>query len=156
MRIYNAIQNILIGIAVLIIAVVGVLWIFNIHPKIVLSGSMEPTIKTGSVCFIDYGQKTPEKGDIIAFTKGTTDVTHRVVEVREDGYVTKGDNNDSNDPGIVYKSQVYGTNVFWIPNVGYWIMALKTAKGIGILATAVVAFIILGALLRNMSGKKDE
>lgn len=63
------------------------------------SGSMEPAIQTDSVYVVNTLDDTPERGDIVMYEspeKGR--VTHRVVEVTEDGgYITKGDANDAPD-----------------------------------------------------------
>ncbi len=72
--------------------------------KMVLSGSMEPGVKTGSIVAIKPGGDMTrfKKGDVITF-KADEDIliTHRVVEVVKNNnqvmYRTKGDNNDAAD-----------------------------------------------------------
>src|SRR5690625_2348524 len=84
-----------------IIAVISVKMNGNIlgyQFKTVLSGSMEPTIKTGSVISIKLleDSTTLNEGDIVTFIKeDETLVTHRIAEVKNNGefYITKGDNN---------------------------------------------------------------
>lgn len=90
---------------------------------------MEPSLPTGSLCVvttrIDPGKIY--KGDVIAFQTGSLEVAHRVVAEREGGYQTKGDNNDSPDPGIVRESQVIGKVLFHVPYIGYvaaWLQSL--------------------------------
>ena len=62
---------------------------------VVLSGSMEPAIKTGSIVFVKPSD-TYQKGDIITFTDGkaASSVTHRVFEIQnkdgKDIFITKG------------------------------------------------------------------
>ena len=51
----------------------------GITVDIVLSGSMEPGIKTGGIVFTDTTQVEPEPGDIITYKLGETFVTHRVI-----------------------------------------------------------------------------
>ena len=56
----------------------------NIETKIVLSGSMEPEIRTGSVVVIKKID-TYEIGDIVTFgedTKENVPTTHRIIEAR--------------------------------------------------------------------------
>lgn len=74
----------------------------------VMSGSMSPTLKIGSVIL----SKTPEDnsalkvGDIITFEENGAVITHRIIEVvKKDGtkYRTKGDNPE-NSPDIWFVS----------------------------------------------------
>ena len=102
MKVYKAIQNILLILAgFFIVSVLVLFFIFNIRPVIVVSGSMEPEITTGSMAFIDGDLKEPDIGDIIAYRTGKNTVTHRVIEEKGEGYITKGDANYVADPAIV-------------------------------------------------------
>jgi signal peptidase len=122
--------------------------------KTVLSGSMEPTFKTGSIIAMKPLEKTSnlKKGDVIAFLKDSnTLVTHRVIDVRENNnqvmYVTKGDNNEEADSEAVVAQNVVGVYTgITIPYLGYIIDFSKTNKGLAILA------IIPGVLLILYSG----
>lgn len=71
-------------------------------PLIVLTDSMYPVIESGDLIICHTAE--PEEiqvGDVIAFFdpagNGSTIVTHRVTEVTEDGWRTKGDNNNAED-----------------------------------------------------------
>jgi len=143
----------IINVLTTLIIVVGVvfigLYIFGITPYVVLSGSMEPTIKTGSLCFINKHakyEKIKEK-DVIAFKKDGTLVTHRVYSVTEEGFETKGDNNDDKDGGLVTKDNFVGKNVFWLPKVGYGVKLVQSTKGKIIFGTCVVLLFMAGLLL---------
>ena len=64
--------------------------LFGVTSFVVLSGSMEPVIPTGSAVFVNTKDTDVEKGDIITYSLGVGDdetvyVTHRVFHVREDG-----------------------------------------------------------------------
>ena len=65
-----------------------VLCAVGITPYVVLSGSMEPKVPTGSLCFINEHVKyeSIKTGDVIAFkmSDGTL-VTHRAVDKTEEG-----------------------------------------------------------------------
>ena len=86
-----------VGISILLFAI---LLLAGIRPYVVLSGSMEPVIRTGSLCFV-YRRADYEDictGDIIAFhVQGGNLVTHRVIAVTEEGLETKGDANELSD-----------------------------------------------------------
>ena len=77
----NILRNILFVIAVIVILTAGFCVAMKIMPGIIMSGSMEPTIHTGSLAFVDCKKAQPEKGDIIAFYRGEELVTHRVIDI---------------------------------------------------------------------------
>ncbi|MDN8988772.1 signal peptidase I, partial [Staphylococcus aureus] len=63
---------------------------------------MEPEINTGDLAIVKSIDADDVKfGDIITFKYEGKVVTHRVVEKNEEGFITKGDNNNSNDTEIV-------------------------------------------------------
>ena len=145
----------------LIIVVGGIfiaLYLFGITPYVVLSGSMEPTIKTGSLCFINKHTKfnNIKEKDIIGFTTGkNTLVTHRVVSKSLNGLTTKGDNNKDVDGGFVTINNYVGKNIFWIPKLGYAVTAIQTTTGKVVGGTCIVLLFIAGFLLGE-DGKKDK
>jgi signal peptidase I len=117
----------------------------------VLSGSMEPGIKTGSIISvtpINYPIKF-KKGDVITFK--ATDapnklITHRIIDVQTIDssvqYVTKGDNNDAKDTSPVLASNVVAKyDNFTIPYVGYLLSFVKSKMG------AVLMLIVPGVLM---------
>ena len=90
MKIVKAIVNVLTTIIIGVGGLILVLYLFGIVPYVVLSGSMEPTIDTGSLFFINKNSKYEDvkEKDIIAFklSDGTL-VTHRAIEITETGIV---------------------------------------------------------------------
>lgn len=85
---------------------------FGYRPFIIVSGSMEPYMPTNSVVVT---KSTPFEnisvGDVIVFDTAEYGlVMHRVVDVREQGYITKGDNNSDKDNWVVTKD-MYITRV---------------------------------------------
>jgi signal peptidase len=111
------------------------------------SDSMEPTIDKGDA-FISIPQPLAgdvEEGDVIVYEARELDggglTTHRVVEVTDEGYVTKGDNNPFTDQDgpepIVREEQVeaealqVGGHVVTIPYLG------TVVGGIGSVADGV-------------------
>ncbi len=119
MKIIKGIINALLTLVIVVGVIFVGLYIIGITPYVVLSGSMEPTIKTGSVCFINKHVKYEniKEKDIIAFkmSDGTL-VTHRVASINSESFVTKGDANDIKD-GESTKDKYVGKNIFWIPKV---------------------------------------
>ena len=159
MKIIKKIINVLTTLIIVVGGIFLVLYLFGIVPYVILSGSMEPTIKTGSLCFINKKVDIQEikKKDIIAFKfdDGTL-VTHRVDKINKDGIITKGDNNKRVDDGVVTANNYVGKNIFWIPKVGYVVMAFQSTRGKIVLITCVVLLFIVGMLFGDDTKKKKE
>ena len=104
-------------------------WCLGVRPYVVLSGSMEPQIHTGSICIINTraSYEDVEAGDVIAYeTVSGMMVTHRAVRVTKTGIETKGDANDVSDGITTTKDNFKGKTIFTIPCVGYLIWGIKT------------------------------
>src|SRR5690625_8044990 len=76
--------------------------LFGYQLKTVVSGSMEPEIKTGSIVGIEESKDPPayQKGDVITFsTEEDLLITHRITAVKKDGkiYTTKSHTNHATD-----------------------------------------------------------
>ena len=159
MKIIKGIINVLTTLIIVIGGLFLILYVCGIVPYVVLSGSMEPTIETGSLCFINKHAKfigLKEK-DIIAFkTKDGTLITHRVIEINDNGVKTKGDNNGDADGGYTTANNYVGKNIFWIPKVGYVVKAFQTTKGKIILITCIVILFVVGMLFGDDKKKKDN
>lgn len=147
-------------VAVLTVAIALFASIFSvprlagINPYIILSGSMEPTIPTGSVVFINTKDRNVSENDVIAFQIGeegnAVTVTHRAIEIK-DGYITtKGDNNEYPDANPITEQNVVGTYMMHLPQAGYIISKLnqkqKIAIVIALLAANGVCFILENVL----------
>jgi len=120
----------------------------NFQVKVVLSGSMEPTIRTGSVVVIKPEDNYKE-GDIITFGKDTKKdipTTHRIVKTRAvEGvmlFSTKGDANDSPDLRETKQNEIIGKVLFSVPFVGYILDAAKKPLGFAVLVGVPVAIIV--------------
>lgn len=98
--------------------------LFGYAQLVVLSGSMDPTLKVGDLVII-RDEKEYQKQDIITFRTETAPTTHRIIETNDTGFITKGDANNVEDEGIVTKNQIYGRVVMVIPKVGEWMLFMK-------------------------------
>lgn len=122
----------------------------------VTSGSMEPSIPTGSLIMVNKADTDVQKDDIITFVTPRTQnvVTHRVLnttteEVSKKLLIsTKGDNNEAADPWILVTEDVQGTVEFWIPYIGYLVAYSKTPQGFFVLAVIPALVIILDEVLK--------
>ncbi|MBL5794100.1 signal peptidase I [Heyndrickxia sporothermodurans] len=120
--------------------------------KTVLSGSMEPGIKTGSIIAVKPAEdKTHfKKGDVITFKADEkTIVTHRIIEVNKNGtdviYRTKGDNNKTADMEPVLSQNVLAKYTgFTLPYVGYFINFSQSKNGSALLLILLPGLLLLG------------
>lgn len=102
----------------------------------VMSGSMEPKIKSGSIILVRK-LNTYKINDVITFQQPEGKITtHRIVNIEEsDGssvYRVKGDANDTADPYQVTPAFVLGKTLFSVPGLGYLLNFLKTPLGVTI------------------------
>jgi signal peptidase I len=138
---------IFISLLIMIISVIsskasgGEPQLFGYQFKTVLSGSMEPTFKTGSLILVEKLKETKNllKDDIITYKQDEKNVvTHRIVEVikQEDKimYRTKGDNNEDPDMNPVISENIVAKYTgITIPFVGYFLKYANTPIGTAIL-----------------------
>ncbi|OHA79024.1 MAG: signal peptidase I [Candidatus Yonathbacteria bacterium RIFCSPLOWO2_01_FULL_43_27] len=139
------------GAMVIVIALLLVVSFFpimgNYKIMIVQSGSMEPTIKTGSIVIVKPAPSY-DVGDVITFgptPRGKISTTHRIVaENIKNGletYTTKGDSNDSVDLKGVLQKDVLGKVYLSVPFVGYALTAVK--EPIGFLILIIVPALLI-------------
>ena len=154
----TVIKNILFALAIVILILAAAGAVMKIKSVIVLSGSMEPVMGTGSLAFINQRDTDIKEGDIIAFNNKDMWIAHRVIGITDEGYITKGDNNENADLGIVIPQQVQGTVFFWIPKAGNWLRNLTSTTGIIIVSTICFSLLLLGILVRQeeQSNEDDE
>lgn len=112
----------IIYILVIIYLITFIPCLWGHKPLVVISGSMEPTLKVGSLLY--YHKEDLDsfnKNDILVYKTKHHIVSHRIVEISEDGFITKGDANRTIDSNQVYEEQVLGKGVNWcIPYLGYY------------------------------------
>ncbi|MGN0249751.1 MAG: signal peptidase I [Oliverpabstia sp.] len=122
--------------------------IFRIEPRIVMSGSMEPAVSTGSIVYIAKNVKPEliEERDIIAFRVGDRmQVMHRVMKVdkEEKTFITKGDANASADIGPVGYDSYEGKVIGHIPSIGYLVQKLQSRVGMMVMCGCIVLLVLL-------------
>ena len=157
MSIVRKIINVLTTLIIVLGGTFLILYICGIVPYVVLSGSMEPTIKTGSLCFINRYSSFDDikEKDIVAFKlENGTLVTHRAIEISDSGITTKGDRNKEQDGSLVTKNNYVGKNILWIPKIGYLVMAFQSTRGKIVLLTFILLLFIIGILFGD--NKKEK
>ena len=158
-KVYDIITGIILVVCMVCLVGVGGLYLLGKTPRVIVSGSMEPEIHTGSLAFIDT--KVPyediKEKYIIAFkNESGSMVVHRAVNVSDRGIETKGDANDVLDGVTTTSDNYYGKDMFSIPNIGYVLFAIKSKRGIIITVTAIVAYILLGYIIGDNNDKKEK
>ena len=90
-------------------------------PLVVISGSMEPILKVGGILYYEkININEFEEGDILVYQTKEHIISHRIVDITSDGFITKGDNNKVLD-SKVNLNQVLGKGTNWsIPFIGYY------------------------------------
>lgn len=159
MKIIKVIVNVLTTLIIVLGLILAGLYILGIKPYIVLSGSMEPTITTGSISFINSHVKYEDikEKDIIAFkTDGGTLVTHRVVEITDEGIQTQGDGNKQRDGITTTKKNYVGKNIFSIPKIGYLVRTVQSTRGKIIYGTVIVLLFVAAFLFGEADKKKNK
>ena len=68
-KVFSIITSIILLILILIIGILFVPKLFGIQPMVVVSGSMEPTYKIGSLLYVKEDTADIEVGDAITFYK---------------------------------------------------------------------------------------
>ncbi len=163
-----------IGISVLFVLIVAALALplffgTKAYPVAIVEGnSMYPTLQNGDmVLFKAVNTQNIPNGTIIVFVQSDTGVSsldgllkpiiiHRVVGsfMQADGtvyYMTKGDNNNFNDPSAVEANHVLGVPAQVIPKVGFLLLFFSSPQGL----VALIGFITL-FYLGSYEGKLNE
>ncbi|MGY4688367.1 signal peptidase I [Salibacterium sp. K-3] len=115
--------------------------IFGLQPVKAASGSMEPTFSEGDLLILKETGAI-RIGSVLMFEQNGASVTHRVTQITEEGFRTKGDANPVQDDALVPPEQVEGIYLFHIPSAGWLIEQM--AGGYGFIAgAALLGFIAL-------------
>ena len=140
---------------ILTAAVLLFLQLIGINSYVVLSGSMEPVIETGSLAFIreisEEQNYEPKPEEIVMYTaeNGEVLVTHRIVREENGCFITKGDANETEDMTPVTRGQIKGKYLFCIKKAGYLFEA-ATRKGPVPLILIVTAANILSSIFETL------
>ncbi len=160
MNIFTSILKKLTSLIMTLILIVGVafivLYLVGVVPYVVVSGSMEPTIPTGSLCFINKhaAYSSIKVNDIIAYKAPTgANVTHRVVSITSEGIETQGDRNNTSDGFSTNPNNFLGKNIFSIPKLGFAIREMQTTTGKIIVVTTAVVILMASFLMDDTKRK---
>lgn len=128
--------------------------VFGFSAAVVVSGSMHDAIEIDDMILIqaraDYAV-----GDVITFQSDGNLVTHRVVARAAEGFITKGDANNTIDSEPVAPETVVGKVVLVIPGVGAAIAFLRTPLGMTALVLAGFVLVEVPILIRRKQEEKE-
>ena len=162
MKVIRGIVNAITIIYALICFIIIIACLIGIQPTVVLSGSMEPKIPTGSLCFVDkkYPFDQLKKGDVIVYQVPRQKVIHRIVEVVDGGYKVKGDANQNVDRALITEENYYGKSIYSIPYAGYVTTSLQTREGrAGIIVFSILLVVVnysMGAIYKKKEKQKNQ
>ncbi|MBI1863876.1 signal peptidase I [Candidatus Woesebacteria bacterium] len=141
----------LLGLLIFLIALNLGLFNHRYSAYIVLSGSMEPEIKTGSISLV-ASQKYYKVGDVVSYAQNgdfKNPVTHRIVSfsyptghLNDPHFTVKGDANKTNDPADITQNNIIGKVIFSLPYAGYAANFSKEPKGFLILVVIPATIIV--------------
>ena len=152
-RIWDILSTVIVMIVVCIAVVLVELRIKGYQAYTVLSGSMEPSYRVGSLVYVKPVNTADLRvGDVISFmANSSTIVTHRIVDIVEKVdasgeeitfYKTKGDANNDADGSLVHEQNVLGLLRFSIPLLGYFSYSIQRPPGLYIMLFTGMALII--------------
>lgn len=132
--------------------------LLGLDPYIVESGSMEPTIHTGSIAYINTRDTKVVPGDIVTFRIGEAEneklVTHRIRREENGQFITKGDANDEEDFVPVSRDQIVGTFAYSIPKAGF--VLAKKKKLLPVLIAWIIGLNLFSILTGMLSTSLED
>ena len=111
---------------------------FGIKCAVVMTGSMEPTIKIDDFVIIKR-PKEIKVNDIVAYKEkdSKSEILHRVVKIKDDEVITKGDANNTEDNPI-NRDQITGIYIGRIKYIGKIISFVSKPIVFSIIITLLV------------------
>ena len=125
-------------------------------PLVVISGSMEPTLKVGGLLYYqEQDLEEFDRGDILVYQTKNHIISHRIVDDTENGFITKGDANSSLDGNLVKDEQVLGKGTDWcIPLLGYYADFIYNHKYLLFISVAVIVLDLCNDKYTEIKEKK--
>ena len=163
-KIIGIIFNLLIAV-VLVLIIIGIYYLVQIkvlknnYGNIfgytffeVATGSMADTIEVGDAVIVKVTKEVQED-DIIVYKDGDNFITHRLIEINDNGeLITKGDANNTEDDPIT-KEQVLGKVIKIIPKLGIIKNAILSPR---VLILITILIILLGISFKITSKTEEK
>ena len=115
---------------------------------VINTNSMEPTIKVGDIVIIKkVKSENLNEGDVITFSNQGEVITHRITQIETIGadtrYITKGDNNNTEDTFKIRYNDIIGEEILTIPRLGKTVQILDSKIIILIIILIILIFILV-------------
>ena len=120
---------------------------FGVGMSVVLSGSMEPELSVDDLIVVSEEDEY-NVGDVVVFRSKSSLVVHRIIEINDEGIITKGDANNMPDEPISPEN-IKGKVVYAVPMLGKAVNFIKSPIGI-------IIVLGLAILLMELSFKKEK
>ena len=128
--------------------------VFGWSWAVVISGSMEPEISVHDLVIV-HEEDSYAIGDVITYEYENAVVTHHIIADTPEGYITKGEANNTEDRFPVARSAVVGKVAFVLPRIGLVIEFLKTPLGMTCLVLIGFLLIEIPYLLDKRREEKE-
>jgi len=132
----------------------------------VVSGSMAPNLPAGALMLIHHLNTASLKvGDVITFQapENKVAVTHRIVNILNGQFQTKGDANQIVDSQLISAQDILGKYIVHIPYLGYVASFMQQPQGFWGLIIAPAMFLLFWEVVslvtflrQNMTEKKQK
>ena len=124
---------------------------------VINTNSMEPTIRVGDIVIVKkVKNENLSKGDVITFSSQGEVITHRITQIETIGadtkYITKGDNNNTEDTTQIKYEDILGEEIVIIPYLGKIIKLLDNR----IIILIIILTILILALFKIQKKEKLE
>lgn len=117
----------------------------------VTTGSMKDTIQINDVIIVKITEDL-HKDDIISYENNEEIITHRIIEERQEDFITKGDSNNSVDKPVK-KSSAIGKVVKIVPKLGIW---LKVFTDMKVVLSIIITIVLFGLALGSNSKSENK
>ena len=127
-------------------------------PLVVISGSMEPTLKVGGLLYYEkININEFDRGDILVYQTKEHIISHRIVDEKDNNFITKGDSNNTIDSYKINNAQILGKGTNWsIPYLGYYADFIYSHKFLLFISVAIVSIDLLNDWYIDYKKKRNE
>jgi len=133
--------------------------VFGFASAIVTSGSMEPEISVDDLVIIKAQEEGYKLGEIITYKSGNSFITHRIVDISEENYITQGDSNNSPDEPVSSEN-VIGKVIGKIDGIGKVFGWFQTPVGIVVALITILILVFFDSIVawikKSLKNKNKE
>ncbi|MBR1376673.1 MAG: signal peptidase I [Bacilli bacterium] len=153
---FRKIKNILLRIIYILLIIYLLIFVPTLwgkKPLVIVSGSMEPVLKVGGIVYYkDYAINDFKEGDIVVYKIPSDIISHRLVNITDNGLITKGDMNNTYDNILITEDIILGLANNWsIAYIGYYAHFIYTHKYLLIIT---ILLIITDVIVEKYQSKK--